>query len=189
MALILGDLRNTGSCLKSNLDASSPFSVESDARSNHFLTKKLSIKFGDTELEPIVASMGGNLFEVQLQDGNNFKVLANLKQIGPNVTELECDIDGAISKRRVVYRTDGSGIIRLFGENGSLKFQRWLPKFLTQKSGSTGSGDSAVAPMPGVVEKINVQAGDPLVVMIAMKMEYVIKAPKTGKVDKVLHNV
>ena len=92
------------------------------------------------------------------------------------VTELECDIDGAISKRRVVYRTDGSGVIRMFGENGSIKFQRKLPKFLTQKSGSTGSGDSAVAPMPGVVEKINVQegdmvqAGDPLVVMIAMKM-------------------
>ena len=83
----------------------------------------------------------------------------------------------------------------MFGENGSIKFQRKLPKFLTQKSGSTGSGDSAVAPMPGVVEKINVQegdfveAGDPLVVMIAMKMEYVIKAPKTGQVHKVLHKV
>ena len=111
------------------------------------------------------------------------------------MTELECDIDGAMSKRRVVYRTDGTGIIRLFGENGSLTFQRKLPKFLTQKSGIAGSGDSAVAPMPGVVEKVNVkvgdnvEAGDPLVVMIAMKMEYVIKAPKSGKVDKVLHNV
>jgi 3-methylcrotonyl-CoA carboxylase alpha subunit len=115
-------------------------------------------------------------------------------QIGSNVTELECDIDGAISKRRVVYRADGSGVIRMFGENGSIKFQRKLPTFLTQKSG-TSYGDSAVAPMPGVVEKINVKegdlvkAGDPLVVMIAMKMEYVIKAPKTGQVHKVLHKV
>ena len=37
--------------------------------------------------------------------------------------------------------------------------------------------------MPGVVEKVNVKPGDkvtagqPLVVMIAMKMEYVLKAP------------
>ena len=111
------------------------------------------------------------------------------------MTELECDIDGAISKRRVVYRKDGSGTIRLFGENGSLTFSRKLPKFLTQKSGLSGSGDSAVAPMPGVVEKVSVkvgdyiEAGDPLVVMIAMKMEYVIKSPKSGKVEKVYHNI
>ena len=83
----------------------------------------------------------------------------------------------------------------MFGEIGSLKFTRKMPEFLSKKSGAEGSGDSAVSPMPGVVEKINVKegdnvkAGDPLVVMIAMKMEYVIKAPKTGKVEKVLHNV
>ena len=81
MALILGDLGSTRSNLKNNLDASSPFSVESDARSNHFLTKTISIKFGDTEHEAIVVSMGGNLFEVQLQDGNKFNVLANLKKV------------------------------------------------------------------------------------------------------------
>ena len=49
--------------------------------------------------------------------------------------------------------------------------------------------------MPGVVEKVyvkagdQVNAGDPLAVMIAMKMEYVIKAPKTGAVTKVPHKV
>ena len=49
--------------------------------------------------------------------------------------------------------------------------------------------------MPGVVEKVNVKAGDqvnagdPLAVMIAMKMEYVIKAPKTGTVTKVPHKI
>ena len=41
----------------------------------------------------------------------------------------------------------------------------------------TGSSSGAVAPMPGTVEKVHVktgdqvQTGDPLVVMIAMKME------------------
>ena len=34
-----------------------------------------------------------------------------------------------------------------------------------------------------------VKAGDPLVVMIAMKMEYVIRSPKDGVVAKVLHRV
>ena len=60
---------------------------------------------------------------------------------------------------------------------------------------SGGSLGGAIAPMPGVVEKVyvkagdQVNAGDPLAVMIAMKMEYVIKAPKTGTVTKVPHKV
>lgn len=50
------------------------------------------------------------------------------------------------------------------------------PKFLKAVHGE-GDNGGAVAPMPGVIEKIsvqpgqNVEAGDPLVVMIAMKME------------------
>ena len=81
MALILGDQGSSRSSLKNNLDTSSPFIVESDARSNHFLTKKMSITFGDTEHEVVVVSMEGNIFEVQLQDGSTFKVMADLKQV------------------------------------------------------------------------------------------------------------
>ena len=109
--------------------------------------------------------------------------------------ELECEIAGAISRRQVVYRADGTGIVRMFGENGSFTFHRKLPKFLTQGSGIRCPGDSLVAPMPGVVEKLNVKEGDmadegdPLIVMIAMKMEYVIRSPKRGKVDKIFHNI
>jgi 3-methylcrotonyl-CoA carboxylase alpha subunit len=194
MAYILGDQNSPKSQFQKNLDSTSPFASELNTRMNHFLTKKVSLKSGNTECEVTVICMGRNKYKIQLEDGQIFSISANLKTEG-NVTELECDIDGAISRQRVVYRTDGSGQIRLFGEHGSTKFERKLPKFLTQKSSSAGSGDSAVAPMPGVVEKINVQegddvkAGDPLVVMIAMKMEYVIKAPKTGTVTKVPHRI
>ena len=40
-----------------------------------------------------------------------------------------------------------------------------------------------------VEEGATVAAGDPLVVMIAMKMEYVIKAPAAGVVSKVTSRV
>ena len=49
--------------------------------------------------------------------------------------------------------------------------------------------------MPGIVEKIfvsdgkEVNAGEPLLVMIAMKMEYVIRAPQSGVVEKVFYKV
>lgn len=44
-------------------------------------------------------------------------------------------------------------------------------------SGEAGDLGDAIAPMPGVIEKVNVETGskvekgDPLVIMIAMKME------------------
>lgn len=47
--------------------------------------------------------------------------------------------------------------------------------------------------MTGTIEKVfvkagdRVKAGDPLVVMIAMKMEHTIKAPKEGTVKKVFY--
>ena len=65
-----------------------------------------------------------------------------------------------------------------------------VPKYKSAAAGGGSLGD-AVAPMPGVIVKVAVEdgavvaAGDPLIVMIAMKMEYVIKAPKAGTVKKV----
>ena len=91
---------------------------------------------------------------------------------------------------------------------GSREFEKPVPKYKSAAGGGGSLGD-AVAPMPGVIEKVAVEdgavvgAGDPLVIMIAMKMEYVIKvriyiffkrffsifflhkAPKAGTVKKV----
>ena len=61
-------------------------------------------------------------------------------------------------------------------QDGSYTLTLPTPKFLTARR-AAGAGAGAVAPMPGTVEKVNVasgdrvSAGDPLVVMIAMKME------------------
>ena len=56
----------------------------------------------------------------------------------------------------------------------------------------TGDGECVAAPMPGSILKVNVtagqaiNAGDPLVVLEAMKMETDIMAPKSGTVTQVL---
>lgn len=64
-------------------------------------------------------------------------------------------------------------------QDGSYQFSLPLPKFMSMEAedvGATG-GDVAVAPMPGVVEKLcvtvgdTVKLGDPLFIIIAMKME------------------
>ena len=87
----------------------------------------------------------------------------------------------------------------LWPRDGSVEFSKPVPKYQLQ-GGSTGGAGDAVAPMPGVIEKVflsnrvfeiqlnfkvmveegaAVAAGDPLMVMIAMKMEYVIKVTLT----------
>lgn len=64
-------------------------------------------------------------------------------------------------------------------QDGSYQFSLPVPKFMSMEAedvGATG-GDVAVAPMPGVVEKLcvtvgdTVKMGDPLFIIIAMKME------------------
>jgi 3-methylcrotonyl-CoA carboxylase alpha subunit len=85
--------------------------------------------------------------------------------------------------------------VHIFDSAGQFRFIIPEPKWRAETgSGSAGSGAGAgslSAPMPGVVEKLfvneghTVTAGDALVVMIAMKMEYVIKAPFGGTVERV----
>lgn len=69
------------------------------------------------------------------------------------------------------------------------------PAYLASQNQGNQSQGGAVAPMPGIIEKVlvqdgeQVQLGQPLMVMIAMKMEYIIRAPEAGTVEKVFYKV
>lgn len=64
-----------------------------------------------------------------------------------------------------------------------------------QQQANSSDPSLACAPMPGIVEKVLVQVGDQveigqsLVIMSAMKMEYTIKSYMNGKVESISHNV
>lgn len=75
---------------------------------------------------------------------------------------------------------------------GKTEFELPQPKFLSNQSTETqNTGSTVVSPMPGVCDKILVSVGDeiqanaPVAVIIAMKMEYVLKAPRNGKIESV----
>jgi len=172
---------------KLSLDPTSPFAHLTGARFNHNLQQIVSLTHEGKSMSARVTSMGGNQFSVKIGD-KNYSVNAKLTQNPQrNFTELVTDIDGDISKQRVVVNSD---TVTLFTKEGSKEFRKPLPRYKSAGVGGGSLGD-AVAPMPGVIEKVvvedgaQVQAGDPLIVMIAMKMEYVIKAPKAGTVKKV----
>jgi 3-methylcrotonyl-CoA carboxylase alpha subunit len=60
-----------------------------------------------------------------------------------------------------------------------------------RKRGSAAAGGGLESPMPGVITKVLVAAGDtvkqgqPLVAVEAMKMEHLVRAPRDGKVKAV----
>ena len=78
-------------------------------------------------------------------------------------------------------------------QSGKLNFELVQPKFLSAHLDglAAGAGSKVVAPMPGVLEKLlvkpgdKVKKGDNLAVLIAMKMEHILKAPKDAVIKSV----
>ena len=123
------------------------------------------------------------------------------------------DADGRIEVRGARIEADGALSARFDGEGHRLRLdadagsvassrmdvhdgeRRWrfvrVPAYRPADAEAAGAGDRAVAPMPGRIVLIRVQAGDPveegqeLLVMEAMKMELTLKAPRAGTVAEV----
>ncbi len=115
---------------------------------------------------------GHGKYAMQLGD-EQFVVSGSLSLAGDR-NRLTCNVNGVKASANVVIQ---GGALHLFSAEGSHELRLRVPKFVTRGSATAGGGGGAVAPMPGVVEKVavvpgdRVQLGDPLVVMIAMKME------------------
>ncbi|KAJ56216.1 3-methylcrotonyl-CoA carboxylase [Actibacterium mucosum KCTC 23349] len=94
-------------------------------------------------------------------------------------------IDGAKSVAKA--RRDGDEVNVYWGN--TYRFTLLDP--LARGGDSGGSGDTILAPMPGVVKQVSarvgqmVRAGDPLIVLEAMKMEHTLQAPRDGEVADV----
>jgi acetyl/propionyl-CoA carboxylase alpha subunit len=97
-------------------------------------------------------------------------------------------------------RVDIDGIQRTFDISDG-DHHWWIGSYIFPKvsrypsSQSAGAHESASSPMPGKVLRIlvtagmEVQAGQPLVVLEAMKMEQIVKAHAAGKVAAILIKV
>jgi biotin carboxyl carrier protein len=100
-------------------------------------------------------------------------------------TEFEClDMDSAGG--RVTLRIKG----RTYEVSVRSSFDQLL-ETLGMGPGSTAQLGSLKAPMPGMVLDVMVQEGqsvvegEPLLILEAMKMEYVMKSPRAGEITKV----
>lgn len=188
-AIILSEQQATWDDASNTLDPFSPFSSGNGIRINNVYNRQLKLNDGTKDLIVHVSYEPQGTLSISVND-NMYAVSAELKS-EDNRNILECDIDGHIIKANVVMNKDS---IHLFTSDGSHKLKLPSPKYLELLK-NTSHSKGAVAPMPGIIEKISViegdkvEAGDPLLVMIAMKMEYVIRAPKAGTIKKVMFKV
>lgn len=187
LALILEEEQEGIRAAAATQDPTSPFRPGAVPRINHTLSRTFSITSGGVEENVQVAYMGSGKYKMSV-GSSIFEVSGSMLQDN-NVCHLNCVIDGNVSRSRIVIQGRD---MYVFTPTGGWKLSVPTPKFEKEMSSATGATGGAIAPMPGVIEKVfvtpgqTVAAGDPLVVMIAMKMEYVIKAAGPGVVEKVL---
>ncbi|XP_054985216.1 methylcrotonoyl-CoA carboxylase subunit alpha, mitochondrial [Sorex araneus] len=167
-------------------DQYSPFASSSGRRLNTSYTRNMTLKDGTNNVAIAVTYNHDGSYSMQIED-KTFQVFGELYD-EEDCTYLKCSVNGAASKTKLIILEN---TIYLFSMEGSIQIDIPVPKYLSSVS-SEGTQGGAIAPMTGTIEKVfvkagdRVKAGDSLMVMIAMKMEHTIKAPKDGTIKKVL---
>ncbi|GMF49170.1 unnamed protein product [Phytophthora fragariaefolia] len=172
-------------------------SAWSDASLAHFrsletLERKLHLKHEDDDASLTVKCLSKNTYQVLLNGENgmaaSFMVSGEMNDNG----DFKFRVDNRTFKgTAVVHNQD----LHLFCDDNSeryeYKFHVPLPSFEpAEGSGGLAAHSKVVAPMPGKIIKVMVKIGDtitadqPLLIMEAMKMEHMIRAPKDGKVQE-----
>jgi 3-methylcrotonyl-CoA carboxylase alpha subunit len=111
--------------------------------------------------------------------------------------ELDVAVEPLADGRLRLTTTEGSSLAEVTAV-GAKRFVRlgrldWVLERETQgrRRGGRQAGGGLEAPMPGVVTRVMVAAGDavrkgqPLLAIEAMKMEHLIRSPRDGKVTRV----
>lgn len=187
LTLILNEQNKNKERSQNSLDPFSPFSLCLAARMNSYIKRQITLQDGKNKITIGVSSNPDGSYSVKVMDVEHH-VTADLQKENGKL-KLVCNIDGKISSAHVILQGDS---LHIFSMEGKQELKLPTPQFM-MAHGIGGGADDAVAPMPGVIEKVlvspgtQVEEGDPLVVMIAMKMEYIIRAPKAGLIEKVFY--
>lgn len=187
VALILNELN---AAKINSIRKNDPFVAASGLRLNHDLIRQFNLKFQvGEELEDfnVRVKYVDGAFEVKINDGEWLKTKGEIVESN-NRFSLKCSVNGHISNYSAVISPES---ITLFNDEGKTQLDFVQPKFLTADHDSGASGSRIISPMPGVLEKLfvkpgdTVKKGDSLAVIIAMKMEHVLKAPRDAVIKSV----
>ncbi|XP_051928704.1 methylcrotonoyl-CoA carboxylase subunit alpha, mitochondrial [Hippocampus zosterae] len=188
LGLLLREKKGAEDSAGASADPSSPFGSSRGWRLNTRLHRSLALQLGDEKVIVVITYNQDGSYAMQLGE-ELFHVTGELETEG-GASFLHSSVNGVKSRPKLVIVDN---VVHLFSAEGGADVSVPLPKYLAAASGSGAQG-GAVAPMTGTIEKVLVKAGDkvnvgdPLMVMIAMKMEHIIRAPKAGVIAKVFFN-
>jgi len=144
------------------------------------------LEHAGTRMDVEVHGLGGKCFEVHAGQDSAAAPMT-LKIIDAKNHKVTFDIDGHRQHGRVVETQ--AGISVFFGGHAH---SFTLPDRLSADEENEAAGDNLIAPMPGQVKVLTaeagaaVKAGDPLIVLEAMKMEHTLTAPRDGVIAEVM---
>ncbi|XP_030765344.1 methylcrotonoyl-CoA carboxylase subunit alpha, mitochondrial isoform X1 [Sitophilus oryzae] len=175
-------------------DSFNPFTVEANFRVNYHHIRNIQLQFDDKEYNIKIKFLNKQgEYEVSCDNGITWtQVSANLDTKN-NENVLVSSINGHRSRINVFRNSD---ILAVFDKNGKTQFVIPHITYSTEDDAlASSSGNKAVAPMPGILDKLlvkvgdKVKKGDSLFVLIAMKMEYVVKATRDATISNISFNI
>jgi len=176
-------------------------------------TESVSLKVNDhnvsVHVTPLQSSSAGEYSYLMTCEGDitddvtEFQVSGSVQSDEGDAMQVRCNVNGVKSQFKCVS-IDGeirgsvceNDEMFIFVNGARVKVSLPRPKFFTASTsggGAGGSGSNPIAPMTGTVEKVLVSAGqevkqgEPLVIMLAMKMEHTIRSPRDGVIESVLY--
>lgn len=171
-------------------DPFSPFATETGVRVNHVLMRNFQFLVGEEKFVIDVQYVEPEVFMMRINNLGPWRRITGTMTIDGKTMKLNTEIDGVIQKVNIAKLDDQ---LVVFSKDRSWKLNVVPPNYISKLGNNSGVAlGAAVSPIPGIVDKIlikdgdNVNKGDPLLVIVAMKMEYIIKASSDGEIDRIL---
>ncbi|KAL0097195.1 carbamoyl-phosphate synthase L chain, ATP binding domain-containing protein [Phycomyces blakesleeanus] len=177
--------------------AKDPFSPWSNLHNGFRLNTKDSSKtvfiVDNVEYDVLVTPNSTNTLDLEVrQSSETLKIYSDVVISRDVDGQWVSNIDNKSVKSNVVVHNDK---VAVFNEYGRTDVRLAVPAYVTGGEDANGAAGSVKTPMPCKISQVLVQAGQKiekdsvLVVLEAMKMEHVIRAPAAGVVDQVLYSV
>lgn len=185
LSMIFNELQSSQT---NSISKTDPFTASPNFRLNYDLIREYQLKANDKVYNVSVKYDSDSNIQIKIDNGSWFTVQADRVMDGDRL-KIRSNIANNISTYNA-HIDDAE--ITIFLENGKQTFELVQPKFLNVAADQLGSaGSKVIAPMPGVLEKVlvkpgdHVKKGDNLAVLIAMKMEHILKAPKDAVIKSI----
>lgn len=141
-----------------------------------------------------IRSMANNQFEIEIDSDKRLHNVSITRLNSNDVRNWLISFGENESQSRFGFAYE-SNALHLYDGERVLNLKAQLPTYLKSETADVEFDDRIVAPMPGVIQKLLfeqgdcVKKGDAMLVMIAMKMEHVIKAGRDCTIKRIRHEI